>query len=72
MCTDLPAPENGQIVFSTGVASMYAFDTVATYICDLGFGIVGGTILRTCSGDGLTPNGTWTGTAASCSGMHSI
>ena len=72
MCTDLPAPENGRIVFSTEVASMYAFATVATYICDSGFGIEEGTILRTCGGDGLTPNGTWTGTAPSCGGMRSI
>ena len=68
MCNALPAPDNGRVVFSTGVSAIYSFGTVATYICDPGFGIVGGTILRTCGGDGLTPNGTWTGSAPSCGG----
>ena len=72
MCSYLPAPDNGGIVYSTGITTLYDFGTTATYMCDTGFGISGGNVLRTCRGSGLSPNGTWTGTAPRCDGKASI
>ena len=66
MCTGLPSPDNGSIIYPTGTTSPYEFGTVATYMCDTGFGIDGGDVLRTCHGYGLSPMGTWTGTAPRC------
>ncbi|XP_064387965.1 uncharacterized protein LOC135336171 isoform X3 [Halichondria panicea] len=66
MCSYLPAPDNGGIVYSTGITTLYDFGTTATYMCDTGFGISGDNVLRTCRGSGLSPNGTWTGTAPRC------
>ena len=71
MCSDLPVPDNGGIVYSSGMTSLYDFGTTATYMCDTGFGISGGNVLRTCRGSGLSPNGTWTGIAPLCDGKAS-
>ncbi len=66
MCTLLPDPDNGRIIYSTGTTSPYEFGTVAIYMCDTGFGIDSGDVLRTCRGDRLSPMGIWTGIAPRC------
>lgn len=60
MCDSLPIPDNGRIIYSMDITSPYSYDTVATYICNTGFGINGGNVLRTCGGDGSSSIGTWT------------
>ena len=72
MCASISAPENGQVSFSTDTTPPYDFETRVTYICNSGYGIRGGNVLRTCRGDGLTPNGNWTGIAPSCGGKPKI
>ncbi len=66
MCIDLPAPDNGRITYSTDTTSLYDFGTVATYECDIGFGLNGGVVTRTCRGDDSDSDGTWSGIAPSC------
>ncbi len=68
MCSGLIIPDNGAVVYSTGLSTFYDYQTSATYFCDTGFGISEGTVIRTCGGDGSTPNGTWTGNDAVCEG----
>ncbi len=69
-CSDLPAPDNGRIVYSSGMTSPYDFSTVATYVCGTGFGLTGAST-RTCEdGDGLTNAGVWNGVAPSCERMY--
>ncbi len=67
VCSDLPAPDNGRVSYSTGTIVPYDFGTTATYICDTGFGLVGGAT-RSCSGNSSTVDGTWTGTVPTCQG----
>ncbi len=66
ICTSLPTPDNGRIIYSIDSTSLYEFGTVATYVCDSGFGLSGGVISSTCGGDDSDPVGTWSGTAPSC------
>ncbi len=68
-CRGISTPDNGRIVYSTAVSLFYDYKTSATYFCDVGFGISEGTIIRTCGGDGSTPNGIWTGADAMCGGI---
>ncbi len=67
VCSDLVSVNNGQISYSS-VSLPYEFDTVASYTCNTGFGLVGmGT--RTCISDGgLSSVGIWDGVAPSCEG----
>ena len=65
MCTDLPAPADGRVTY-TDTTSPYDFGTVATYVCDSGFGISGGNRTRACGGLDLSTVGTWNGIAATC------
>ncbi|XP_064384964.1 uncharacterized protein LOC135333878 isoform X2 [Halichondria panicea] len=67
-CPDLSDPANGQVTFATDTIVPYDFDTVATYSCDIGFGL-SGDVMRTCGGDGLSPNGVWSGTEPICGGF---
>ena len=69
MCQTLSAPENGQIGYSTSVASEATYGTIATYSCDLGFGLSGGEDVRTCEGDGFSLNGMWSGDTPTCEGI---
>ena len=66
MCTSLSTPDNGRIIYFTDATSPYEFGTVATYVCNSGFGLSGGVAVRTCGGDDSDPAGTWSGTAPSC------
>ena len=66
VCTNLTAPTNGRIVYSSDTTSPYDFGTEATYECDIGFGISQGDRMRTCGGFGSSTEGMWSGDAASC------
>ncbi len=64
----VPTPNNGNIDF--GGASLdengtYIFAVVATYVCDTGFYLVGNDS-RICTGDGMSVNGGFNGTAPTC------
>ena len=72
MCDFIPDPDNGRVTFSPDATPPFDFETRATYICNSGYGISGGNVLRTCRGDGLTANGTWTGTAPFCGGKPKL
>ncbi len=67
MCSDLPPPDNGRITYSTDTTSPYDFGTVATYVCDTGFGLVGGGS-RLCGGRDTSPSGSWSEAASTCEG----
>ena len=67
MCMALSPLVNGQLSYGTDVTAPYDFGTVATHICDTGFGIVGN-VERTCEKFGTSPVGTWSGTATTCGG----
>ena len=42
---------------------------MARYECDItGYGL-SGDMLRTCGGDGSSPNGVWSGMASNCEGQ---
>ena len=68
MCTDIPAPTNGGVTYSPDTTTPYDFGTMGTYVCNSGFGIVGGAS-RVCGGDGSSLNGGWSGSAAACEGV---
>lgn len=72
MCPDLPDPDNGDITFVTDVTATFDVLTTATYSCDPGFGLNGGTAVRTCNGDSTSPIGDWSGTAPTCERMFMI
>ncbi len=61
-CPDLIVPANGMISYNMGIASLRPVNTVATYTCDTGYTLNGGTT-RTC-GSG----GSWSGSAPNCVG----
>lgn len=67
MCASISAPTNGVIMYSTGtlMSTFFNHGTMATYMCNTGYGLVGGAS-RLCGGDGLTPTGSWSGQMATC------
>ena len=69
MCANLPDLANGTVVYSPDTNFPFEFMTVATYVCDSGFGLIG-TETRTCDHDDSSPNGKWTGMAAFCDGKE--
>ena len=71
VCDELEALENGMIVYapdSTGPE--YDLNTVATYLCDEGFELVGDET-RTCEDAGAGVSGEFSGTAATCGCKYS-
>ena len=56
------------IKYSSGKTTFHAFRATATYQCDDGYILNGGDVMRTCVGDGSSPNGKWNGSAPTCSG----
>ena len=64
-CYTLGVLGDGMITYSPDTVAPFNFDTNATHICDTGF-FLNGQSSRTCTGDGLTINGVWTGSAPEC------
>ena len=62
-------PDNGMIIYATDTVSDYEFGTTATYSCESGYGLSGGSTVRTCGPD-LDGNGDivggWSGQASDC------
>ncbi len=58
---------NGMIVYST--TPPFNFGTTATYQCNDGYSLASGDRVRTCTGDGTSTVGQWSGTAPVCSGI---
>ncbi len=52
-CPDLTVPANGMISYNIGTASLRPVNTVATYTCDTGYTLDGGTTTRTCGAGGV-------------------
>ncbi len=67
VCSDIPAPDNGRITYSTDTTSPYDFGTVATYVCNTRFGLVG-VGSRSCVGDDTSLVGSWSETGSTCEG----
>ena len=66
VCEHLPDPINGDISFYTDTTAPFEFGANATYKCDSGFGLSGDSTIRTCVGDGSSPNGEWSENAPTC------
>ena len=62
MCPLLDALVNGQIMYDPDMTAPFDFGTTATYSCDSGYGLSGGTSVRTCESEG------WSGSAPTCQG----
>ena len=71
-CVPLMDPENGTLTYSTGMSTnqKFAFRTRAMYdfMCNDGYELNGGDLMRSCVGDGSNPVGSWNGTTPRCSG----
>ncbi len=66
-CFDLPQLMNGVIAYTDGLADSRPINTIATYTCDNGYTLTGGSF-RQCQNDG-----TWSGSAPTCQGeLHYI
>ncbi len=65
MCASLPPPTNGQILYFDSTAP-YNHGTVATYICNTGFGIARGDVNTVCSDDDNEAMGRWTRIPPTC------
>ncbi|XP_064386166.1 uncharacterized protein LOC135334779 [Halichondria panicea] len=59
-CPDLIVPANGMISYNMGTASLRPVDTVATFTCDTGYTLTGGTT-RVCASGGV-----WSGSPPTC------
>lgn len=71
-CDDIPDPENGQITHVPDTHAPFEYGNQAHYSCyvdgerRIGYGLTGGNHTRTCTGDGSSPVGYWTGKAPTC------
>ena len=61
-CPDLTVSANGMISYNMGTASLRPVGTVATYTCDTGYTLNGGST-RTCGSDGV-----WSDSDPTCGG----
>ena len=69
-CSPLPKVTNGTINYSSGTTAPYNYEITATYQCNHGHMLTsGGDRVRTCTGDGSTPSGQWSGAALQCPRM---
>ena len=66
-CPSLGAFANGQVSYSPDTTAPHNFGTVATFSCNTGFSLSGGST-RTCGGDGSSQNGVWSGSSPVCVG----
>ncbi len=65
MCPDIVDPLNGQIIFSPDELAPFRYETVATYSCEVSYG-VNGDKNRMCTGNGSSLVGVWDGEAPIC------
>ena len=56
---------------TTDTMAPFDYQTTATYTCDVGFGLLGGDLLRICVGSSSGP-GEWSGTAPTCEGIRLV
>ncbi len=71
-CSVLAELVNGTIDYSRSPNVVrYSYGTTATYQCNSGYNImiIGRDRVRTCTGDGNTPDGQWNGASPQCSRM---
>ena len=66
-CSSLLGLENGAIRYGTDTVEPFHFKTVAFHSCDEGYYLKGNE-QRTCTGDGLSVVGSWSGFAPNCTG----
>ncbi len=62
------SPTNGTVSYggvATDVNGKFTFNVTATYSCDTGFALVDNSS-RICTGDGMSVNGGFNGTAPTC------
>ncbi|XP_064386387.1 sushi, von Willebrand factor type A, EGF and pentraxin domain-containing protein 1-like [Halichondria panicea] len=59
-CSDLPPLMNGSITYTDGLADTSPVNTLATYTCDNGYTLIGGSV-RVCQNDR-----TWSGSPPTC------
>ncbi len=73
MCPTLSVPINGSVTYTSTADEdgSYRFNVVATYSCNIGFSLVGDSN-RTCTGDGSSTTGTFSGMAPNCEGMYTV
>ena len=64
----LDSINNGLISYSPDTTAPFDFATNATHTCNEGF-FLNGMEYRTCTGDGLTTSGSWTGSPPVCPSM---
>ncbi len=62
ICSDLPPLMNGGITYTAGLADSRPVNTLATFTCDNGYTLTGGSF-RACQNDG-----TWDGITPTCQG----
>ena len=72
MCTDLPDPVNGNIIFTTDNIAPFELGTSAQYKCYSGYVLVGDSDVRTCSADLVLDVGLWTGSGPICEGEYTL
>ena len=70
-CPYIANPEHGRVTFDHDPLVPFIARTIATYSCDLGYGLEGGDLVRTCEMDGFSPDGAWSGKAPTCIGQLS-
>ena len=63
LCPSLTAPSNGTVILSSPTLE---FGSTARYVCDTGYGLDGEDMVRTCGGDGTSPDGEWSGAPPIC------
>ncbi|XP_064395009.1 uncharacterized protein LOC135342233 isoform X2 [Halichondria panicea] len=67
-CSPLMSPTNGTVSYggvATDVNGNFTFNVIATYSCETGFALVDNSS-RICTGDGMSVNGDFNGTAPTC------
>ena len=67
-CPTLPGISNGTISLVGDMGGLSVVGTNATYYCDRGY-YLQSDATRSCMGDGLSVNGTWSGMEPACIGM---
>ena len=61
MCDPLTTPTNGLITYSPDTTPPFDFETMASYSCNVGFGLRNGGTVRSCVNSAVI-SGQWSGT----------